>query len=320
MEKRLVQLPDGQYVVVDALGHRIYKTFMVVGSRYTCDKNCPYCTAKITLWPGGNNHWEQMASQIERCERAGIRFEYLTMSGNGEPSKNPIGELRELRDVFDRFPHLFEYRRFQTSGNIFWNPEIFALFGHDHVFEITRVSLDSAEDMQGLCYNRDYTQAPAFQEARVVFNHCLLKANYHRLLEDIDAYIQRYGRVLHSLNLKILNTNTFDETQLSSRYSQWILDTGLGKGDVDMVVAVMNNHFERVNDYNPFFDRFEWRHPSGMLITLYARRTPYGLPNIVFYRGALVDYSLHPQHIELPEDVDLKALFNAAPEVARVRT
>ena len=28
-----------------------YKEFELIGSSFKCDKNCPYCTAKITRWP-----------------------------------------------------------------------------------------------------------------------------------------------------------------------------------------------------------------------------------------------------------------------------
>jgi hypothetical protein len=39
-------------------------------------------------------------------------------------------------------------------------------------------------------------------------------------------------------------------------------------------------------------DSYAWEHPSGRLITLYAKKAnKYGTQNIVFYRGGLQDYS-----------------------------
>ncbi|OGL99451.1 hypothetical protein A2304_02420 [Candidatus Uhrbacteria bacterium RIFOXYB2_FULL_57_15] len=317
--KRLVQLPNGEFVVANELGQRVYKTFMVVSASFRCDKGCPCCTAQITTWPKGEDCWERMDDCLARCEQAGITFEYVTMSGNGEPSMYPADVLRGLKETFDRYDHLFEYRRFQTGGNILWEPEVWNIFGPTYVFETTRMSLDDAEDMEILRYRRNYTESPLFPRSRVVFNHTLLRRNEHRLLADIEGYVRRFSNVLAAVNLKILNPNTFDPNDLSSRQSQWILKHGLGKNDGQRIVELMDAHFPRVNDYNPFYDRYEWLHPSGIKITLYARLASYGLPNIVFYQGKLVDYGLKPQRLELPEGTDILALWRAAGEQSHVR-
>ncbi|MFC1638904.1 hypothetical protein ACFL26_01380 [Patescibacteria group bacterium] len=301
MQKNLVQLPEGGHVVLNELGKRVYKTFMIVGSRFKCDKGCPFCTAHITDWPKGPNCWERMPELLQSCEDAGIFFEYLTMSGNGEPAMNPPEELRFLRGVFDRFAHLFEYRRFQTGGRIFTLPEVFEQFS-DFVFEITRGAVDNAADMKMLRYRRDYTRTEAFRglDRQVVFNHCLLHGSFGDLLDDIDRYRSEYAGQLYALNLKILNVNTLDESQFDNPGSQWILRNGLQKAELQRVLDVVDSRFERVEDYNPFFDRYEWRTEDGLPITLYARKAKYGLPNVVFYKGELVDYQLRPLDLTAP--------------------
>ena len=85
MQKSLRETAEGS-IVVNEDGKRVFKTFMVVSSAFNCDKDCPYCTAKITQWPEGENNWENMEECLQRVEEAGIVFEYLTISGNGEPS------------------------------------------------------------------------------------------------------------------------------------------------------------------------------------------------------------------------------------------
>jgi hypothetical protein len=299
MEKRLVRSTDMQtLIVVNEHGQRVYKTFMIVGSSFDCNKGCPFCTAHITDWPLGDNRWERMPELLQRCADAGIVFEYLTMSGNGEPAMNPRPELEYLRGVFDQFAHLFEYRRFQTGGLIFSRPCTFELF-HDFVFEITRASVDNDEDRRVLRYRRDYTQTDEFRGLRqqVVFNHCLLHSTFGNLSADIDRYRREYGHQLYALNLKILNVNTLNETQLDNPGSRWILQHGLQKTDLQRILEVLDRQFKRVTDYNPFFDRYEWRTADGLPITLYARKAKYGLPNIVFYRGELVDYQLQPMDL-----------------------
>lgn len=319
MEKRLVQLPNGKFVVANAAGQRVYKTFMVVSASFRCDKRCPCCTAKITNWPKGPDHWERMDDCLARCERAGITFEYDTFSGNGEPGMIDERELEKVKKSCDRYAHLFEYHRFQTGGNIMWKPRVWNIFGPTYVFETTRMSLDDAEDMEILGYRRNYTESPLFPRSRVVFNHTLLRRNEHRLLADIEGYVRRFGNELVALNLKILNPNTFNPKDLTSRQSRWIVENGLGKEDGQRIINLMDANYKRVNGYNPFYDRYEWLHPTGIKIMLYARRTSYGLPNIVFYQGNLVDYELRPQQLELPEGTDLIELWRAAGEQRHVR-
>ena len=42
-----------------------YKEFEVIGSSFKCDKNCPYCTAKITKWPIVDNNYNTLEERLK---------------------------------------------------------------------------------------------------------------------------------------------------------------------------------------------------------------------------------------------------------------
>ncbi len=328
--KQLVVLDGQPHAVCPETEKLIYKTFMVVTSGfrkdtiasgenpYLCNKKCPFCTAMITRWPRVEDRWELMSARLDECQRNEIWFEYLTISGNGEPSLVPVEELAYLKQVFDQKLHLFGYRRFQTGGAIFFIDRVFDLFGREFTFEITRLSVDDEEDMAGLVYKGNYTQTDAFKSAKVVFNIVLLKDNVRDVLSIINRYVERFGDILAGLNLKILNVNTFDEAEVKNPQSQWILHNGLLKAEGDQVVRTMDQTFCRLEEnFDPFLDRYVWNGPalpSGrqIPITLYARRAKYGLANVVYYGGNLVDYQLQP--IRVPTSQERERIFAMARE------
>lgn len=84
--------------------------------------------------------------------------------------------MTQIRQALDR-ENLFKEKRFQSFGNIFnlaFNAE-FELFKDDFVFEITRVSVDSAKDMRVLGYNCDYLKDENFHKANIRLNYVLMK-------------------------------------------------------------------------------------------------------------------------------------------------
>jgi len=326
VQKTLVRLSDGTHHALDPETRKlVYKTFMIVaschrrnpsddGNPFLCNKHCPFCTAQATLWPRVDDQWEKMPDRLAECERANLFFEYLTMSGNGEPSMVRPRNLVYLREVFDRYNHLFRYRRFQTGGYIFTIDRVFSAF-HDFVFEITRLSADDDKDMVGLGYRPNYTRTENFKSSKVVFNIVLLQNNVHEVLDIIRRYIDRFGDILYALNLKILNPNTFDPTALANPFSQWIIKNGLPKDRGQEVVDIMDGVFTRAMDLDPFFDRYEWEGPKmsdgrRLPITLYARKARYGLANVVYYGGGLVDYQLHD--LVLPTAEEYQSVIRAA--------
>jgi organic radical activating enzyme len=292
---------------------RAFKTFMVVSEQFRCKAKCPYCTAKITKWPkpeGGDN-WDKMEGILAHLDNLGVWFEYLTISGNGEPSEYDLDTLKLWADVFERYSHLFTYMRMQTWGNIFdpAEQEKWEVV-KDFVFEITRPFADSAHNAAVLGIP-DYTQWENFKNSKVVFNHVLLKDRKDSVVEDVRMYLSEYPN-MQSLNLKILNPNTKVDNKVDGldslpRGTRWILENGMTKDDADEVVAIMDAAFERIHTHDDWTDRYEWDagDGTGRKITLYARRVKYGKHNVVYYGGETIDYDL--------SKVDLDEL------VARVR-
>lgn len=275
-----------------------YKEFEFIGSSFKCDKNCPYCTAKITKWPVKDNKLELLEERLNYLKNKGITFRYFIFCGNGEPS---LIEYKDFKKVVmaTRNVNLFDEKRLQSSGNIFFEDKKLDLIKNDFVIEITRVDLDSKKDMEILGYKRDYINTENFKKANVRLNYVLLKEkNFEDYLEEIKQYIEKYPNI-KTVSLKTLNLNT-KNNETNNPYSKWIMEHALTKKDTDKIIKFMTNNAEFKMSDEKFFDRFEWVY-EGVPITFYAKKLDYGYSNIVYYGGELVDYHLNKINLKVTE-------------------
>lgn len=272
-----------------------YKEFELIGSSFKCDKNCPYCTAKITKWPVIDDKFELLEKKLEYLKENNISFKYFIFCGNGEPSLLKFNDFETIVEV-TRNVNIFEEKRLQSSGNIFYEDKKLDLIKNDFMIEITRVSLDSKEDMKVLGYNRDYINTDNFKKAKIRLNYVLMKdKSFEEYLEEIKKYIEKYPNII-TVSLKTLNLNTRKD-EIDNPYSQWIIENALTKEDTDKIIKFMNSNANFVTSDEKFFDRFEWNY-KGVPITFYAKKLNYGYSNIVYYGGELVDYHLNKIKIE----------------------
>ena len=267
-----------------------YKEFELIGSSYKCDKNCPYCTAKITKWPAVDDRFDLLEEKLQYLKDRGIHFRYFIFCGNGEPSALEFDDFKTVVDA-TRAVNLFDEKRLQSSGNIFYEDDKFNLIKDDFMIEVTRVSLDPVEDMQVLGYSRDYSGTDNFTKAKIRLNYVLMKnKSFDEYLEEIQQYIEKFPNIV-TVSLKTLNLNTRRD-EIDNPYSQWIIENALTKEDTDTIVSFMNSNAKFMTKDEKFFDRFEWQY-KGVPVTFYAKKLDYGCSNVVYYGGELVDYHLN---------------------------
>ena len=276
-----------------------YKEFELIPSSFKCDKNCPYCTAKITKWPVVDDKLDLLEDRLNYLEKKGITFRFFIFCGNGEPSLHSYETIKKVVDA-TRKVNIFDEKRFQSSGNIFYEDKKLDLIKDDFIVEITRVDIDSKKDMEILGYKRDYINSDNFKKAKVRLNFVLMKnKSFEEDLEEIKNYIKRYPNI-QTISLKTLNLNTKDDN-IDNPYSKWIIDQALTRKDTDKILEFMNNNAEfKVKD-EKFFDRYEWIY-EGVPITFYIKKLDYGYSNIVYYGGELVDYHLNKIKLKKGEE------------------
>lgn len=267
-----------------------YKEFELILSSFKCDKNCPYCTAKITRWPIVDDKIELLEERLNYLKEEGITFRYFIFCGNGEPSLHSYETIKKVVDT-TRKVNIFNEKRFQSSGNIFFESDKLDLVKDDFIIEVTRVDFDSKKDMETLGYRRDYINSPNFRRANVRLNYVLTKGKtFEEYLKEIKLYIDTFPNI-KTVSLKTLNLNTKDDS-IDNPYSKWILENALTKEDTDYIIKNMNeNAIFSVKD-EKFFDRYEWVY-HDVPITFYTKKLDYGYSNIVYYGGELVDYHLN---------------------------
>lgn len=267
-----------------------YKEFELIGSSFKCDKNCPYCTAKITKWPIVEDKFELLEERLRYLKNNNISFRYFIFCGNGEPSLLSFNDFKTIIEA-TRKVNIFDEKRLQSSGNIFYEDKKLNLIKDDFIVEITRVSLDSKKDMEVLGYKRDYINSKNFKKANIRLNYVLLKnKKFEDYLEEIKQYIDKYPNI-KTVSLKTLNLNTRNN-EINNPYSKWIIENALTKKDTDDIIKFMSNNAKFVVSDAKFFDRYEWLY-EGVPITFYTKKLDYGYSNIVFYGGELVDYHLN---------------------------
>ena len=275
-----------------------YKEFELIGSSFKCDKNCPYCTAKITQWPVVDNKLEVLEDRLNYLKNNDVTFRYFIFCGNGEPSLLDFEDFKKIVEA-TRNVNIFDEKRLQSSGNIFYEDKKLDLIKDDFIVEITRVSLDSKKDMEILGYKRDYINTENFKKAKVRLNYVLLKnKKFEDCLEEIKQYIEKYPNI-ETVSLKTLNLNTRND-EINNPYSKWIIENALTKKDTNDIINFMSNNAKFVVSDEKFFDRFEWVY-EGVPITFYAKKLDYGFSNIVYYGGELVDY--HLNKIEIKKEI-----------------
>lgn len=267
-----------------------YKEFELILSSFKCNKHCPYCTAKITQWPVVDDNLEKLSLKLNYLKEKGINFQYFIFCGNGEPSLHSFDTIKRVAETV-RQADIFEEKRFQSSGNIFFEEDKFNLIKDDFMIEITRVAFDPKEDMKILGYDKDYLNSALFPKANVRLNYVLMKnKSFDEYLKDITRYLDTYPNI-KTVSLKTLNLNTKDGN-INNPYSRWIMENALTKEDTDRIIEYMSNNTQfKVKD-EAFFDRYEWIY-RGKPITFYTKKHKYGNSNVVYYGGELVDYSLN---------------------------
>lgn len=275
-----------------------YKEFELILSSFKCDKNCPYCTAKITKWPSVDDSLGKLEEKLEYLKSEGITFRYFIFCGNGEPSLTSFENFKIVVDA-TRKVNIFDEKRLQSSGNIFYEDQKLDYIKDDFIVEITRADIDSKKDMEILGYKRDYINSENFKKANVRLNYVMLKSkSFDEYLDEIKRYIDKYPNI-KTVSLKTLNLNTKDG-KIDNPYSKWIIEHALTKKDADEVIKNMSSNANFVTKDLKFFDRYEWIY-NGVPVTFYAKKLDYGYSNIVYYGGRLVDY--HLNDIELKKEV-----------------
>lgn len=210
------------------------KDFVFVLGNYHCDKNCPYCIAKMSNKKTASfeEEIEKLQNKLQDYAEKGVHFEYFILSGNGEPSLYSKEELRRIKEIVEE-SNIFTDYRIQTSGNLFMEKEKLELFV-SWLKEITVISSNSKEDQTFYRYKKSYLDSKAFQNtSRIRVNIVLLKNN----LENINQLIKDYSikNNVETIALKIL-----DRKDNNSKESTWVKENAISYDQIDKIVELIS--------------------------------------------------------------------------------
>lgn len=152
---------------------RNYKELEIILGSFACDKNCPYCTAKITKWGYVDDDTHLLGLNVAEMKVLGYTFHYVTIGGNGEPTLHSYEKLKEIVEMFDDWD--IPVKRVLTSGNVFRPEErkkLDLFREHGWVFECTTTSFDNELDRETQDYDFNYFDTRAFADSRVRLIMC----------------------------------------------------------------------------------------------------------------------------------------------------
>lgn len=284
-----------------------FKELEIILSDFACDKNCPYCTAKITKWQQVEDDIHMLYLNVGQMKELGYTFHYVTIGGNGEPTLHSYNKLKDIVEMFDDWD--IPVKRVLTSGNVFRPSERakYELFvEHGWMFEITVADgdMDVSNRIQG--YDWNYMDTDAFKAARVRLNYVLLHQNIKddKFVSDIEQFSEKYPNI-ETLALKLLNVNTFDG-EPNNPLSRWILENGVPKSDRQVIADILNKRFTYVGEA---FDTHSWRMENGSEVYFSWKKVEYGLYDLVWYGNRFVTYQLETVDIGLLPKVYIASRF-----------
>lgn len=265
------------------------KAFEVILPSSICNRDCPYCTAKITCWSQCELDLKMMDKRLSELDEHHYKFKYMILSGNGEPSMYSLNTFKLIMDLYNKYKSMLGQLRTQSSGNIFECPDKLNVIPKDALIELTRVYLDYYKDKEILKYETDYLGSMKKSNFDIRMNIVILKnTKVKDIIDEIDEYILLYP-VIKVFSLKPLNLNTLTD-DLNNPYSQWILNNALPKRDYGKLLPELVN---KLGEPSVEFDgRYTWKYRDKE-ISLYRPSGEYGDSHIVFYGNELVDFKLN---------------------------
>lgn len=283
-----------------------FKELEIILSDFSCDKNCPYCTAKITKWEVVKDDIHMLSLYVGQLKKLGYQFHYVTIGGNGEPTKHSIKKLKEIVELFDDYD--IPVKRVLTSGNVFRDEEIekYELFtSHGWVFEVTTTSIDTDLDRKVLGYNHNYFQSDAFSKARIRLNYVLLKSNFSKVIDEVHEFFKRYPNI-ETIALKLLNINTKNGL-VDNPYSSWIVENAISKDQREEVKTLLDQNFTYLGEA---YDTFSWKVDDRHEVYFSWKKMKYGFADLVFYGNHFVNYQLEDVKLPLLPKIYFASQFN----------
>ena len=265
-----------------------FKELEIILSDFKCDKTCPYCTAKITKWNRVEDDIYTLSMYVEQLKKQKVKFKYVTIGGNGEPTLHSYNKLKEIVELFDDYD--IPIKRVLTSGNVFRKEESkkYELFtSHNWYFEVTTTSIDKEIDMKTLGYNPYYFDTVRFKKAKIRLNYVLLKDNWKTFIKEIKEFINKYQNI-ETVAIKLLNINT-KNNKIDNKYSKWIYENAISKDKREDIKKILDDSFEYKEGK---YDTYSWFLDNNHEIYFSYKKEKYGLYDLVYYGNKFIDYNL----------------------------
>ena len=250
----------------------ILKDYVFILANYQCNKNCPYCIAKMNQreLPSFDEQIEELKRKIKTYQDNKVKFQYFILSGNGEPTLYSTEELQQIKEIVENSKIFLDYR-IETSGNLFFDEEKLSLF-ENWLKEITVISDDPVKDKKFYNYPETYLDCKAFlKQKRIRVNLVLLKSNWEELIKIIEKYSKM--SCVETIALKLL-----DNPKPETKEGKWITENGITHNKIEDITKLLNKHYQFISFSRK---RFIYKTKQNKLLTMHhSEKNTYDEINI----------------------------------------
>lgn len=216
---------------------------------YKCDKNCPFCIAKM------NNRFKEEPDNIDNIDKIlntldgyNYKFKRFVISGNGEPSQYSNEDFSKILDEISKHKNMFETLRIHSSGNIFLeNEKIEKIKETDMKTEIlvSRISLDDSIDQKILGYKTNYFELESFKQMENISLDVLLTKylDIENIKIDLEKFLNK-SQNIKKVRFKALVENS----EKDSVYKSWVKDARISKEDFENVKSKFEE-YKNIGEY-----------------------------------------------------------------------
>ncbi len=247
-----------------------YDGLAIFFESFLCDKNCPYCIAKDNIqFLNENENFDKLEELLKRFSENGLHFDKFILSGNGETSLQSYETLERIAHIIFKYQHLFDSRRFYTSGNLFFDNQKFELVNQyfDQI-NIMVNSLNPELDMQITKYDKAIWKNHNIKQAKnIKLDISLTKyLDVKTFVEDIEERLKLFPNI-KKIKLKRLKYHGEETKQ-----SKWIKENRLSEKDIDELGDELSRHYPKYTNSKDSY--FKINEDCNLILNAAGRKNP----------------------------------------------
>lgn len=247
-----------------------YDGLAIFFESFACDKNCPYCIAKDNVqFLNENENFNKLDSLLKRFSENNLHFDKFILSGNGETSLQSYETIKKIASIISKYQHLFNTKRFYTSGNLFFDDKKFNLVNkYFDQINIMINSLNPDVDMQVTRYDKAIWSSDTIKLAKNI----KLDISLTKYL-DIEHFIENLeDRINKFPNIKKVKLKRLKYHGNETKQSKWIKENSLSEENINKLNDKLTQNYPKYTNLKDSY--FKIKDDCNLVLNAAGRKNP----------------------------------------------